>query len=292
MRDWPPITDPELLERQALDDEAFRAFLMTFTAAVGPRRYEPAHVERALAYPWARPARSYVARDGAAQLLDDLPPAERTRTVAAFAERRHPIVAIGSNAAPDWLHAKLAHFPDPDDRTVLVLAGDLHGVDVAPAATVTAYGAMPATLVDSPGTTIRAATLWLTDAQVTQLTWSELSYRLGRLDRAEFEMDEADVEVHSLFAYINRLGAFTVDGAAPALAAIPAAGRTRRAMTQRELLDLVAPQVLSDPAATAEDLVRIAYEDLGALARRAAATIWDQGEPFDPAHWTPYPAAG
>lgn len=291
MRDWPPLADPELRERQALDDAAFRAFLRTFAAAVGPRPYEPDALERALAYPWARPAHSYLARDGRAELLDDLPLAERTGMVAAFAERRHPIVAIGSNAAPDWLDAKLAHFPDRDDRTVLVLAGRLHGVDVAPAATVSAYGSMPATLVASPGTAVRAAVLWLTDAQVQQLTWSELSYRLGRLDHAEFEMDEADVEVDPVFAYVNRLGAFRVNGAPPALAAVPADGRSARAVTQRELLDLIAPRILDQPGARADDLVRATYEDFGAMVERAAQTIWDDGEPLDAACWTPHPAA-
>lgn len=56
------------------------------------------------------------------------------------------------------------------------------------------------------------------DAQVTQLTWSEVPYMLGRLDDAIFTMDETDLEVENIFAYINRFGAFCVDDDPIALA--------------------------------------------------------------------------
>lgn len=100
MRAWPPITEPELLDRLALDQEQFLAFYRGLAAALGRREYQPALLERALAYPWERPARSYLLRDGRVRLLDDLEPAERRSTVEAFARDRHPLLAFGSNAAP------------------------------------------------------------------------------------------------------------------------------------------------------------------------------------------------
>jgi hypothetical protein len=225
------------------------------------------------------------------QLLVDLEPAQRTEAMAAFTEDRHPIVAFGSNAAPGRLTLKFAHFPDEADRTVLVVAGDLHGFDVAPAASLAPYGAMPATLFHSPGTAVRAAVLWLTAPQVTQLTWSEVPYRLGRLDSARFVADEEAPEVDQVLAFIHRFGSFCVDGLPVALAAVPATGRSRPAWTQEELLDEVARRILT-PEAKAADLVRAVYEDMGALLDGVVDRVWPSGRQLAAELWTPYPADG
>ncbi len=291
MRGWPPITEPELLERLALDHDEFIAFVRRLAAALGRRTYEPTLLERALAYPWQRPGRSYVLCDGAVGLLAELDPSERRRTVAEFEGRRHPLIAFGSNGAPETLAAKFAHFPAPADRTALVLAGDLHGFDVGASASPTVYGAMPAALFPSPGTAVRAAVLWLTPNQVTQLTWSEVSYRLGRLVDGRFAVDEADAEIDGLFAYVSRFGALSVDDAPIALAAIPATGRTAPAMTQEEVLDLAAGLVFG-PGARAEHLARAVFENLAGVIARAPAALWPAGRALPPERWTPYPAGG
>ena len=57
-------------------------------------------------------------------------------------------------------------------------------------------------------------------------------------------MDEADVGVDGIFAYVHRLGSFCIDGSPIALAAIPAAGRIAPEMTQEQLLDLAACLVI------------------------------------------------
>lgn len=290
--DWPQFDEPELLERLALSDHEFERFVLRFVGALGRRQFTRELYERALAYPWARPARSYVLRDGAVELLGEMEPPAREELVAAFARagERHPVLAFGSNGAPEWLTAKLAHFPDAADRTVLVLAGHLHGFDVGVAARPSGYGAMPATIFRSPGTAVRAAVLWVTKTQLTQLTWSELSYRFGRLDGVRFEMDETDVEVHALFAYASRFGTFCIDGAPVALAAIPARGRTATAMTEEQLLDEVARVVIGD-GAHAEDLVRAIFDDMGRLAPHARSVLPRFSRPFESEHWTPFPAS-
>jgi hypothetical protein len=290
MRDWPPISEPELLDRLAMDDEEFIAAMRGVWAEVGPREFGPPVFEWALGYPWQRPDSSYILRDGEVELLDDIDPAERASTVKAFMDDRHPLVAFGGNAAPSWLTTKFAHFPEEADRTVLVLAGELHDFDVGPAASLALTGYMPATLFASPGTAVRAAMVWGTSAQVTQLTWSEIPYRLVRLDDAEFVMDEADVEVDQLFAFLHRFGSFCVDGSPVALAAIPAKGRTATAMTQEELLDLAARMVLG-PEAQAEGLVRAIFEDLPGVAERAAETVWLSSQRLQ-SGWTSFPASG
>jgi hypothetical protein len=285
VREWPPIADPELVERLALDRSQWADLMLAYARALGPRAFDPALFERALAYPWERPARSYVLRGGGVALLDDLTPEDRQAALTGWRRERHPVVAFGSNAAPTTLTAKFAHFPEAADRDVLVLAGHLHDLDVGAAASPTAYGSMPAALFASPGTAVRAAVLWLTDAQVTQLTWSELGYTLGRLDAARFVTDEADVPVEQLFAYVHRIGAFCVGGEPVALAAVPAEGRTAAAWTQRELLDACA-EVMFGAGATAEDLVRAIFADMPAVFTRAREVVWPRARPLPPDRWT------
>jgi hypothetical protein len=148
---------------------------------------------------------------------------------------------------------------------------------------------MPATLFESPGTAVRAAVLWLTASQVTQLAWSEVPYRLGRLDTARFAVDDGEVDVDQLLVFIHRLGSFCIGDEPVALAAVPAAGRTGPAWTQEELLDEAARRILS-PDATAADLVRAVYEDIGTVFQGVVERLWPSGRPLPAELWTPYPA--
>ena len=200
MREWPPIGDPQVLEWLALDDAAWQAELEERWRRLQPRPYDAAALEHALGYPWERPAGSYVLRDGEIELLDSIPPGDRGPAVAALARDRHPLVAFGANGAPSRLQERFAGCADPADREVLVLTGELHGVDAGAQPSPTPFGTMPAVLFASPGTAVRASVLWLTSLQLTQLTRAELGYRLARLDRARFVMDEAGVTVDEVFA--------------------------------------------------------------------------------------------
>jgi hypothetical protein len=288
MRQWPPIDEPELLARMALDDDEFFAAAHRLAAAWGPREYKPELLEKALGYPWDRPESSYVLQNGEVALLSELDPVRRESVIANFTTDRHPILAFGGNAAPAWLTMKFGHFPDQEDRDVLVLAGELHDIDVGASASPSPMGNMPGTLFASPGTAVRATMVWCTSTQVTQLTWTEIPYILGRLDDAVFTMDEADVEVEDVFAYVSRFGAFCIDETPIALAAIPAQNRTATALTQEELLDLVAPRMLG-AGARAEDLVRAVWEDVAGVLAQAAEAIWPCSRQLQ-APWTRYPA--
>ena len=290
MRDWPPITAPELLERMALDDEQFAAFFWELVAAWPRREFDPAAFEHALGYPWERPEGSFVLAGEDVALLRDLDPVRRESTVAAFTADRHPIVSFGANAAPSRLSMKFAHFAREEDRELLVVTGELHDHDVGVIPTVPLLGYMPGSLFASPGTAVRAAVVWVTPTQVEQLAWSELNYRLGRLDDARFEADDAELEIDDVFAFVPRLGAFCIDGAPVALAAVPAERRTALALTQTELLDAVAGLVLA-PGARAEDLARAACADLQAVIERASQTVWPLGRQLS-SRWTPYGVPG
>jgi hypothetical protein len=288
---WPPpIAEPELIERLSMDDEQFRTFIATFLAAIPPRTCDATAFEWACAYPWVRPAGSYLlGADGDVEPLASLEEPERERLIERYAApggERLPLLAIGSNAAPETLQRKFAHFPDPADRTVLAVHGRLHEFDVGYAAQPALYGALPATIFPSPGTAVEAMLLWVTPTQFTQLTWSELSYRLGRL-RTRFEVDDAGEHFDEVLVFVSRWGALTVDGAPVALAAVPAQRRTATALTQREVLELAAAMTLG-PRTSAEELVRAVFEDLAGLGPALAATLHRVGLPFVSERWTPY----
>ncbi len=288
MRRWPPIHDPRALAWLALDHEAWRAELEQRIRGFGPRPFDAAALEHALAYPWQRPAGSYLLRDGDVELVEDLAPRGRRALVSAFTRGRHPLVAFGANGAPSRLEARFEAFDDPADREVLVLTGLLHGVDVGAQASPTVFGSMPGSLFASPGTAVRASVLWVTPVQLAELTLAELGYRLGRLDRARFVMDEAGVAVDDLFAYVSRIGTLRLDGEPVALAAIPGTRRSARAMTQEQLLDVVAALVLG-PSARAADVVRMCLEDMPALARTIWPLTWPCAIRLPDDQWTPYP---
>lgn len=286
---WPSITEPDLLDRLGLDDEGFDEYLRTLAAAFPRREYDAAVLELAIGYPWVRPTGSYRLTGAGVESLAELSAAEREAVIAELGSAdggRLPVLSIGSNGAPEALERKFAHFTDESDRTVLALTGRLHGFDVGAAAQPTIYGSMPATLFPSPGTAVRATLLWVTPAQFTQLTWSELTYRLGRL-RTRFEADNGLPDLDEVLVFVSRFGAFCVDGRPVAMAAIEASGRQAEALTQEQLLDAAAALALG-PAATAESLVRAVFEDLAGVNERIAATVRKASLPFDSELWTPW----
>ena len=288
MRDWPPIHDPRVLEWMSLDHEAWRAALERRVSEFGSRPFDEAALAHALAYPWERPASSYVMRDGEVELLAGMEPDERRAVVAQFARGRYPLVAFGANGAPSRLEERFGEFAERADRDVLVQTGRLHGVDVAAQATPTAFGTMPGVLYASSGTAVRASVLWVTPVQLATLTMMELGYKLGRLDQARFELDEDERAVDGVFAYVSRIGALRLGGEPVALAAVPADGRSLRAMTQEELLAEVAALAFG-PETGAAELVRMCLSDAPTVIREIAPLTWPDAVRLPDDHWTAYP---
>jgi hypothetical protein len=289
MSHWPQISEPELLARLALPDEDFKALVAELARSLPRRQFEPAMVDRALGYPWERPAGSYEWRDGEVTQLAALTEPEREHLIARYSAGeapRLPMLAIGSNASPEVLERKFGHFPPGEERAVLALAGHLHEFDIGAAAQPTIYGSMPATPFESPGTAVAAALLWVTPDQFTQLTWSEVTYRLGRL-HTRFEVADAEVGFDDVLVFTSRFGTFHLDGAPAALAAVPARGRTVPAYSQRQLLDHAARLALG-PDADAELLLRSICEDLPGLLEKVAATVRRQGVPLRSERWVPF----
>jgi hypothetical protein len=261
-------------------------------AALPGREYGPAVLDHALGYPWERPAHSYVLHDDVVELLNELPAERREAGLRRFLIDRTPLLAIGSNSAPDVLRRKFAHFADQDDRDALVITGWLHEFDVGASAHIALYGALPATIFPSPGTAVRTSILWLTEPQFTQLVWSELSYSIGTL-QTHFAADEPGFDVDEVVVFVSRFGAFCVEDAPVAMAAVPANWRTARALSQRELLSHAAATALG-PGATPEQLVQAMHEDPAALVEQLAATVRNHGRRFESPRWAPLvrPAGG
>lgn len=292
MGDWPAIGEPELLARLAMSDEKFTELAMGWAQAVPAREFSEKLYERALGYPWARPAASFLLSGEQVQAFDEVPAEVREEVLLGLGGgevERFPLLSFGSNGSPENLMLKFSELPE-SERRVLVTSGDLHDFDVGAAAMPTFYGSLPGTIFPSPGTAVRASLLWVTTAQLVVLTWSEISYRFGRLEGVRFEPDKSDAPaVENVYAFVSRWGAHCVDGEVVAMQAVPASGRVAPALTQEQLLDQVAEAVFGG-AAKARDLVTRVMEDFGTAATTIGPVLRETARPFQSDRWTPFPA--
>jgi hypothetical protein len=131
------------------------------------------------------------------------------------------VLAYGSNASPAVLARKLGPGAPVHGEPVAV-----PGVDVVFSRHVSPHGAIPATVVAAPGTTVEAFVLHLTPAGLEALAATEPNYELER------------VGGHA--AFVSRHGPLAP---ATALAAVPARGRVLPALTEAELLERVRARV-------------------------------------------------
>ena len=289
MRDWPPIAEPELVERLGLGDEQFAAFFQDLIAAWPRREFDPAAFEQALGYPFSA-LRGRISSSATASNCWRT----STRRSGSPPSPPSPRTAIRS-----WPSAPTVPLPPLDEVRSLHRRDRSGGAraDRRPARSGRRRRAVGPSSRLRPRKPFRQSGHGSSRGrdlghlyQVTQLAWSEATYRLGRLEEARFEVDEADLEIDHVFAFIARLGAFCIDGAPVALAAIPARNRTAVELTQVELLDAVARLVLG-PGTGAEDLVRAACDDMRDVMERASETVWPCGRQLL-SRWTPFPASG
>lgn len=169
-------------------------------------------LKRALTYPYATPERSYLYREGrATELPERFDLAGRT-----------PLLSYGANAAPEALALKLAALLG---EPLPVVRSELHGFDVVYSAHVSPYGAVPATLIESPGTVAPVFVLHPTAEQHALLSATELNYDLVRVGEAH--------------AYRSKHGCLELDGSPVALAAIRSRGRTLPELDQPAVLERV-----------------------------------------------------
>lgn len=200
-------------------------------------------LSRALGYPYEAPRHSFALAEG--RTADpgsvDLGPSPR-----------RPLLAYGSNAAPDVLERKLGGLGEP----LLAERASLSGFDVVYSAHISPYGAVPATLAPSPGTDVDVFVLRLTPAQCRAIEATEENY----------ELSEAD----GLPAYLSRHGCLRLAGSPVALRAVGARNRRLPELDQRQVLERVRGIVA--PEESLERFVRDSVAD-PALARRRGAML-------------------
>jgi hypothetical protein len=198
---------------------------------VGDSAERDAILRRALTYPYATPDRSYLYRDGGVEELpEDFDLSDRT-----------PLISYGANAAPEALAIKLGSLPEVP---LPVVRSQLHDFDVVYSAHVSPYGAVPATLLESPGTVAPVFVVHPTREQHALLTATELNYDLVRIGNAQ--------------AYRSKHGCLELDGSAVALAAIRSRGRTLPELDEPAVLEHVRSHL--QPELELEEFIRFCVE--------------------------------
>lgn len=171
---------------------------------------------------------------------------------------RHPVLAIGSNAARVQLERKFAG----QDAPVPVSSATLRDHEVVYGARLSLYGAAPASLCRSPGTKVAVHVTFLTGAQLETMDNSEgVGEHPPRYRRAMVPAQYVDcgfpLELPSQ-VYVADRGNLSLDGHMVALDAFPAAGRTLPSMTEREVLEAIASRFQQ----TVESLVSLVTADM------------------------------
>jgi hypothetical protein len=186
-------------------------------------------LERAMRYPYAVPARPFVQRGH-----DTLNPEE----VEIDREQRSQLLVYGSNASPEVLARKLALSAEP----VLVEPAWLHDFDVVYSAHISPYGAIPATLQRSPGTTVRVAVVHLTPDQLRLVSATEPNYDLVSFGPVVCELPDGETATQ-VSVYLSRHGCLLLDGAEVALVAVPARGRALAELSEPQILERLRSQL-------------------------------------------------
>ncbi|MGF1630599.1 MAG: hypothetical protein ACFCUT_14090 [Kiloniellaceae bacterium] len=184
-------------------------------------------------YPYAAPSGSYLYREGASAALGGLLAPE-------LFEGRVPVIAHGSNRAPEQLHRKFGHLTG-EASAIPVTRAWLCDHDVVFSAHVTRYGAISATLHEAPGTRVQVYVTWLTAAQLLRMHETEIgagNYGYGRMGGVKLTI-EGGPEISEAFVYLSVHGCLADPekaGAPLALAAVPAEARVHRAVDQAAAL--------------------------------------------------------
>ncbi|MEQ8194369.1 MAG: hypothetical protein RIB59_07755 [Rhodospirillales bacterium] len=178
-------------------------------------------------YPYPSPDYSFLVGGG------KLIPVERAEDVPDL-EGRVPVIACGSNRAPERLAQKYGDDPEP----LPVIRMALADFDSVYAPHFAHYGAIPATLHPAPGTTVSLSVTWLSEGQLRRMHATEReNYHFVRLNHLSLT-PEFGAPMTQAFAYVSRAGAWTgASGNAIPLAAVTAAGRKAKALHQIEALE-------------------------------------------------------
>ena len=203
---------------------------------------------RARNYPYERADHSFVFADGDIR--------EFGSADNALLQGRHPVLAFGSNAAPEQLQRK---YTEHDAVCFAVTRATLRGYDVVYSAHLTSYGAVPATLAPSPGTVLETWITWLDDDQLAHMHTTEMgrggadvNYSYGHLEDVEITVEEID-GIDRVGVYLSNFGALALADAPLAFSRIIAANRQYNAVEKIRVLEQV--RDLLSPGQSLEDFI-------------------------------------
>ena len=122
-------------------------------------------------------------------------------------DHRHPVLAIGSNAAPGQLRHKFSADPDVSDLVPLTRA-TVRGLGIGHSAHVSNAGYVPyAPLAGDRAVALRLLVLWLDNDQLEYLGTTEPNYRQTLISGADFPLTLASGETLSRYRlYRGRWG--------------------------------------------------------------------------------------
>lgn len=151
---------------------------------------------------------------------------------------RYPVLAYGSNASPSQLQRKLSG--RGGGSVVPVVRATVLGLDVVYSAHMAWYGAIPATLIASPGAEVMLHVTFLDDTQLRLMDTTESTYVRVRICGNEFPLTlETGETLSEYYAYLSRYGALLFDNHPVRLANIPASLSSLQSANEEEVLSRV-----------------------------------------------------
>jgi len=226
----------------------------------------------AKAYPYSAPPCSYLFRDGEVHDLRH----------AQFAGRT-PVLAHGSNRAPEQLARKFSRFSGSASAIPVTYVW-LDGYDIVYSAHITRYGAIASTLRAAPGCRARVALTWLDPPQLDRMHETEGNYRFGHLEGVAVTSEAGpDPAAQGIHLYLSEHGCLAENARPIGMAAVAAEGRNYAAHAQESALEIVRGYLAPDMSLDAFILDSVADEALRQerIARlRTLAALPDEAPHF------------
>ena len=145
--------------------------------------------ERAVSYPYPAPDFSFSFYKGAF-----------VKGIRHDLENRIPILSVGSNRSPYQLKRKFTL-----DEDICVTPAILYDSDIVYAASISAYGSVPATQWPSKGTLVALNVLWLKEDQLNKMHLTEglgIAYHFVKLTTGTVKIEDFDY-TKDIYGYIS-----------------------------------------------------------------------------------------
>lgn len=233
--------------------------------------YEPAPRHDPTIYPGTRPPASFLFNGTSIYPIDlsdkkladsnILIPSKGTITIQAHFrdlgdcnfEDHFMIVGYGSNINPAQLAMKFHNSKVP----IAVIKGQISGYDIVYASQITPYGAIPATIEESPQTRVEA---WVNILSLDQLRTMDKSEGRGHnywlVEINDSIILENGMRFSPIYAYIAATGVLAINGNPARLAEVTAKRAKFSSKTQLRVLQYVLGQFESNKSTSIETFLR------------------------------------